>query len=64
MTIWESRLAQTFVESAIKFFNSERKIDWEQRRYEIAREIYANNPDTYAEQAVKLADDLIAELKK
>jgi len=38
--------------------------DWEQRRYEIARDLYANNRDASAENCVKWADELIAALKK
>lgn len=38
--------------------------DWEQRRYEIARELYANNRDASAERCVAWADELIKELKK
>jgi len=40
------------------------EIDWEQRRYEIARDLYAANRDASAENCVKWADLLIAELKK
>ena len=38
--------------------------DWEQRRYEIARDLYANNLDVSAERCVAWADKLIEELKK
>lgn len=38
--------------------------DWEQRRYEIARDLYANNRDATAERCVAWADKLIEELKK
>ena len=52
-----------------EFINSSRKdgkdgIDWEQRRYEIARDLYAANRDATAERCVAWADDLISELKK
>lgn len=52
---------------------NERCVDWEQRRYEIAKDIYPiachdMNPsdpkDAPAKTAVELADLLIAELKK
>lgn len=52
---------------------NERGVDWEQRRYEIAKDIYPiachdMNPsepkDAPAKAAVELADLLIAELKK
>lgn len=39
------------------------EIDWEQRRYEIAKECYARQ-DVSAEKAVMWADRLIEELKK
>lgn len=54
----------------------EKPIDWEQRRYEIAKDmmaaflsnscsiIYTGNPDEQAKYAVIYADALIAELKK
>ena len=45
----------------IELFDS---IDWEQRRYEIAKDIYASDVTTSAEGAVSCADELIAELKK
>lgn len=38
-------------------------IDWEQRRYEIARDYYTSCV-TYAELAVEKANDLIRELKR
>lgn len=54
----------------------EKDIDWEQRRYEIAKDmmaaflsnysdnIHSGNPDEQAKYAVVFADALIAELKK
>lgn len=50
--------------------DSERDIDWEQRRYEIAKEVFASIYDftidriNFAKYAVDAADALIAELKK
>lgn len=41
----------------------DKEIDWEQRRYEIAKECYARQ-DVSAEKAVMWADRLIEELKK
>ena len=43
-----------------------KEIDWEQRRYEIAKELYCNYPhEGYtAEEAVTWADALIEELRK
>lgn len=52
---------------------NERGIDWEQRRYEIAKDVYpivchdmnqSADKSAPAEVAVELADFLIAELKK
>ena len=52
---------------------NERGVDWEQRRYEIAKDIYpiachdmnpSGSKDAPAKAAVELADILIAELKK
>lgn len=49
------------------------EVDWEQRRYEIAKDIYpiachdmnpSESKDAPAKAAVELADILIAELKK
>ena len=51
----------------------QREINWEQRRYEIAKDIYpiachdmnpSESKDAPAKAAVELADLLIAELKK
>ena len=54
----------------------EKGIDWEQRRYEISKDmmaaflsnscsnVYVGNPDEQAKSAVMFADALIAELKK
>lgn len=41
-----------------------RAIDWEQRRYEIAKELYSHQLDSTPENAVRWADALIEELKK
>lgn len=38
-------------------------IDWERRRYEIAKEVMANAFNSSAKFAVAKADELIAELK-
>ena len=49
---------------------NEKAIDWEQRRYEIAKEVFASIYDftidriNFAKYAVDAADSLIAELKK
>ncbi len=43
-----------------------KEIDWEQRRYEIAKELFCNYPqmECTAQDAVEWADYLIEELKK
>lgn len=41
-----------------------KQIDWEQRRYEIAREMYVHFPSMSVEAAVNHANMLIEELKK
>lgn len=57
-------------------FATKKDIDWEQRRYEVAKDmiaaflsnscsnVYMGNPDEQAKYAVMFADALIAELKK
>lgn len=73
-----TNLEQTFLESATRYFreSQSKEIDWEQRRYEIAKVILAayysipdrllhqGTPQSYSEAAVKVADALIEELKK
>lgn len=39
-------------------------IDWEQRRYEIAKDVYSRNPGVTEEEAIWNADALIKELKR
>lgn len=39
-------------------------IDWEQRRYEIAKDVFAHFPSIKPSDAVSLSDALISELKK
>lgn len=65
-----------FLESELEFIEDIPQVDWEQRRYEIAKELmrgFATNPHnmlvdakigTLAEWSVSGADTLIAELKK
>lgn len=54
----------------LRMTDSECDIDWEQRRYEIAKEVFASIYDftidriNFAKYAVDAADALIAELKK
>lgn len=68
-------LEQRFMEMACSFFKKKinKEIDWEQRRYEIAKEIhaqyaqaqwYTGSKENSAKDAVRWADALIAELKK
>lgn len=73
-----TNLEQTFLESATRYFREAQSkvIDWDQRRYEVAKDIlaacYSNpnrllrqgTPQSYSEAAVKVADALIEELKK
>lgn len=63
-----SQIEVRFYELGAKFFakfiNKEKEIDWEQRRYEIAKERYCSANFPSAVDAVKSADLLIEELKK
>ena len=70
-----TNLEQTFLESATRYFREakSKEIDWEQRRYEIAKDALAalfSNPTiggvyaSYPKFAVDYADALIEELKK
>lgn len=52
------------VEPAIaKFEHNLKEPNWEQRRYEIAKDYYVNNPSATAKGAVRQADKLIEALK-
>lgn len=63
-------------ENEIDMYQKQIQIDWEQRRYEIAKYILAarysipdrllpqGTPQSYSAEAVKVADALIEELKK
>ena len=73
-----TNLQQTFLESATRYFREaqSKEIDWEQRKYEIAKDIlteWCTNPDrgtglgipkNDSAAAVRYADALIEELKK
>lgn len=48
----------------IEILETGKPIDWEQRRYEIAKAIFAYHQTYTASEAVEAADDLIAELQK
>lgn len=75
MTIIEQR-ANEAIFSINRKMRDANQIDWEQRRYEIAKDImsafmsnscsnvYAGSPENQAKDAVGYADALIAELKK
>ena len=68
----------TYVQSELEFIKEEpqKDIDWEQRRYEIAKDmmaaflsnscsnVYMGNPDEQAKCAIMFVDALISELKK
>lgn len=69
-TVRKNKAVAAYYESQNAIYNC---IDWEQRRYEIAKDVYPiachdMNPsepkDAPAKTAVELADLLIAELKK
>lgn len=64
---------RTFKDEEIEFIDTTPPIDWEQRRYEIAKDIVANSFATpmenmsmvsYIRQCVKIAEILIDELKR
>lgn len=67
VTVYQTENGRKFPMYALEF---EKEIDWEQRRYEIAKDILAATYDfpmdgkSYAKVAVGVADALIAELKK
>lgn len=64
MTQLEQELA-ALGKLALRQYIRKDEIDWEQRRYEIARDVYANqfHGNLTAEKAVKKADELIKILK-
>lgn len=69
-----TNLEQTFLESATRYFreSQSKEIDWEQRRYEIAKDVliaFITKPEiivtaSYTKVAIGYADALIEELKK
>ena len=63
MTNIELRYYEQMTHMANEISKKCSKIDWEQRRYEIAKELIARNPLS-AKQAVEMADELITELQK
>ena len=77
LELWtvKGRSDKKFLPNALELLE-EKDIDWEERRYEIAKDmmaaflsnysdnIHSGNPDEQAKYAVVFADALIAELKK
>lgn len=73
VSVYQTKNGRKFPMYALEF---EKDIDWEQRRYEVAKDmmaaflsnscsdIYTGNPDEHAKWAVRFADALITELKK
>ena len=72
-----TNLEQTFLESATRYFreSQSKEINWEQRRYEIAKDVFATlfksqqlialrDPIDYAVESVKAANSLIEQFKK
>lgn len=69
-----TNLEQNFLESATRYFreSQSKEIDWEQRRYEIAKDVliaFITKPEiivtaSYTKVAIGYADALIEELKK
>lgn len=63
-------LEQETMNAVKNYCNSKANIDWEQRRYEIAKEIFLSRQNSLnpykedAKRAVEITDLLIAELKK
>lgn len=60
-------LASSFFSKMLHPSKAKDDIDWEQRRYEIAKELYCRNNDyfrTRPKESVEYAEKLIAELKK
>ena len=64
MTRIEMETMQMIKAACREYIDNAREIDWEHRRYEIARDLYAANRDASAEQCVRWADSLIEELMK
>lgn len=67
VSVYQTKNGRKFPMYALEF---EKEINWEQRRYEIAKDILVATYDfpmdgkSYAKVAVGVADALIAELKK
>lgn len=66
VVLYQAKDGRKFPMYALEF---EKDIDWEQRRYEIAKDVFASTYDIFQNKglekmAVHAADALIAELKK
>lgn len=66
VTLYQAKDGRRFPMYALEF---EKDIDWEQRRYEIAKDVFASTYNIFqnkglAKMAVHAADALIAELQK
>lgn len=68
-TIQESRTHDLIQSACKKYIDHQKKIDWEQRRYEIAKEVFVGMcvsghfTQNLANESVQVADDLISVLK-
>lgn len=64
--IMVSVLEKQYMETVIRMGRrmSSGEVDWEQRRYEIAKAMFASPYHLSAKESVLNADELIAELKK
>lgn len=62
ISVLEKQYMETVIRMGRRMNSGE--IDWEQRRYEIAKAMFASPYHLTAEEAVLNADALIAELKK
>lgn len=60
LTVIEQRTLELIQSACKKFISSE--INWEQRRYEVAKELYANN-EMSASEAISQATEFINKLK-
>lgn len=61
-TLEQKKFASS-VETIARFLSKNKEIDWEQRRYEIAKEYFIRYPREGADTAVCRADQLITFLK-
>lgn len=73
MTVIEQDTMHAIQSACRKYTNSKKEIDWEQRRYEVAKDLFVRMcvgeysyhfSHSDVESAVEMADALIEELKK